>query len=110
MTDRDIMLHRFSNIRKSTGELAKYLGISKIEYEEACKRAMDEEAKEFNRINGAEKICIDEVSKCNSKLFEKKSDACDYVQSLVDQGYNIQDIGYQMIDKRYNIFTLCVLI
>ena len=48
MADRDIMLHRFSNIGKSTGELAKYLGISKIEYEEACKRAMDEEAKEVN--------------------------------------------------------------
>lgn len=49
MTDKEIMLHRFSrkNLRKSTGELAKYLGISRQEYEAACKRAMDREAKEW---------------------------------------------------------------
>lgn len=49
MTDKEIMLHRFSrkNLKKSTGELAKYLGISRQEYEAACKRAMDQEAKEW---------------------------------------------------------------
>ena len=46
MTDREILLHRFShkNMKKSTGELAKYLGVPRKEYEAACERAMAAEA------------------------------------------------------------------
>lgn len=47
MTDREIMLHRFKNIKRSTGELAKWVGIPRSEYEAACKRAIDAEAKEL---------------------------------------------------------------
>lgn len=48
MTDREIMLHRFSknNVRKSTGVLAQRLGIPRKEYEAACERAMAAENKE----------------------------------------------------------------
>lgn len=48
MTDKEIMFHRFSrkNIRKNTGLLAQMLGIPRKEYEAACRRAMDEEAKD----------------------------------------------------------------
>ena len=47
MTDREVMLNRFNrkNLKKSTGELAKYLGMSRLDYEAAVKRGMDEEAK-----------------------------------------------------------------
>lgn len=49
MTDREIMLHRFcrKNIKKSTGKLAKYLGMTRREYEAAVKRGMAEEAREL---------------------------------------------------------------
>lgn len=49
ITDKDVMNHRFANLGKSTGELAKYLGVSRRDYEDACKRAMEAEAKELNR-------------------------------------------------------------
>lgn len=49
MTDREIMLHRFAhkNLKRSTGELAKYLGMTRQDYEDAVKRSMEEEAKEL---------------------------------------------------------------
>lgn len=50
MTDREIMLHRFKYIKRSTGELAKWVGISRKEYEDACKRAMEAEAKELWKL------------------------------------------------------------
>lgn len=49
ITDKDIMNHRFANLGKTTGELAKYLGLSRKDYEDACKRSMEAEAKELNR-------------------------------------------------------------
>lgn len=54
MTDREIMLHRFSrkNLRKSTSQLAEQLGMSKKDYEDACKRAMAEESEERRNRHG----------------------------------------------------------
>ena len=58
MTDREIMLHRFSksNLKKSTGELAKYLGMSRKDYEDAVRRGMKEESDELIRISAALKL------------------------------------------------------
>lgn len=49
MTDKEIMLHRFSrdHIKKHTGILAEMLGMDRKEYEAAVKRGMDEEVKEL---------------------------------------------------------------
>ena len=47
MTDKEIMFHRFHNLGCSTGQLAKSLGIGRKEYEDACRRAMEEESKEY---------------------------------------------------------------
>lgn len=43
MTDREIMIHRFKNPRKSTTVLARELGIPTKIYESACARAMKDE-------------------------------------------------------------------
>lgn len=58
MTDREIMLHRFSrkNLKRSTGELAKYLGMSRREYEAAVKRGMDEEARWLKQKKAESKV------------------------------------------------------
>ena len=49
MTDREVMLHRFSHdhIKKHTGLLAEMLGMSRQDYEAAVRRGMDEEAREL---------------------------------------------------------------
>lgn len=53
MTDKEIMYHRFhgKNIKKNTGMLAEMLGMNRKDYEAACKRAMEQEAKEM-RVGG----------------------------------------------------------
>jgi len=43
MTDREIMIHRFKNPRKSTTVLARELGIPTRIYESACARALEED-------------------------------------------------------------------
>lgn len=47
MTDYELMLFRFNskNIRKSTGAIAKELGIDRKVFEEAVKRGLEEENK-----------------------------------------------------------------
>ena len=49
MTDKEAMYHRFSrvNLKKSTGTIAQILGCSRKEYEDAVKRGMEEEAREW---------------------------------------------------------------
>lgn len=49
MTDKEIMCHRFSreHIKKHTGVLAKMLGMSRKEYEDAVRRGMNQEQKEL---------------------------------------------------------------
>ncbi len=44
-TDRQIMFHRFchKNIKKGTGVLCKELGLTKKEYDDAVRRAMEKE-------------------------------------------------------------------
>ena len=74
MTDREIMLHRFShnNIKRSTGVLASALGMSRKEYEEACRRAMKEDqnnssinayfdSRDEAIIFGAKQLCRENV-------------------------------------------------
>ncbi len=48
MTDKEAMYIRFShkNIKKSTGEIAKSLGIDRVAFEQAVKRGMDEDFEE----------------------------------------------------------------
>ena len=57
MTDREIMIHRFSkeNIGKSTGVLAKSLGMPRELYEQAVENAMKEEFGE--EADSEEKLC-----------------------------------------------------
>ena len=47
MTDKEAMYIRFShkNIKKSTGEITKRLGIDRVAFEQAVKRGMDEDSK-----------------------------------------------------------------
>lgn len=47
MTDYELMLFRFNskNIRKSTGAIAKELGMDRKAFEEAVKRGLEEENK-----------------------------------------------------------------
>ena len=49
MTDMEAMYHRFSreNLKKSTGTIAQVLGVSRKEYEEAVKRGMEQEARQW---------------------------------------------------------------
>ena len=58
MTDREVMLHRFcrANLRKSTGELAKYLGLSRQEYEDAVRRGMKEESDQLAKQCAIKKL------------------------------------------------------
>ena len=53
MTDKEIMYHRFcrKNLRRSTGELAKYLGMSRKDYEDAVRRGMEQETLELKQQN-----------------------------------------------------------
>lgn len=53
MTDKDIMNHRFEtkNIKVNISTLAHAIGIPPKEYEAACRRAMEQEAKEM-RVGG----------------------------------------------------------
>lgn len=50
MTDLELMIFRFNkkNIKKSTGQIAKELGMDRKEFEEAVKRGLEEENKEDN--------------------------------------------------------------
>lgn len=44
MTDREIMIHRFKNPRKSTSVLAGELGMPTSIYESACARALEKDS------------------------------------------------------------------
>ena len=56
MTDKEIMIHRFSkhNLRKTTAYLAKSLGMTKQEYEDAVTRGMKQEQRERIEIAARE--------------------------------------------------------
>lgn len=76
MTDREIMLHRFSgkNIKKSTAVLAQSLGMTRVTYELAVKRGMEEEAKEMQ-----------------TTITEPMT--CDICGKLIDNGYMTDNSG-----------------
>lgn len=88
VTDREIMYHRFchKNIKKGTGTLCKELGMTKKEYDDACRRAMEEEAQSMKSktLNPYKEFQIE-------KSYEESADGTIKKDTIVYTAYTDDD-------------------